>query len=193
MVCQAREASRPAQKKMTRLKIKTATVTTDESLWGSEDDYGHKGKVQALWNRGHLSHSNWTSQDRIRFWLEGARVDELKAEGTGKKILPNNYISKYLIWWTFSSCLVSLGKSPLESKAKCPPHPQPPIHTLLAEAFMESRHPHQQVLGGYQRDHAILFVIKLSAHAHALHCWDNSAKMFAFTTSGNPGIPGNKT
>ena len=97
MVCQAREASRPAQKKMTRLKIKTATVTTDESLWGSEDDYGHKGKVQALWNRGHLSHSNWTSRDRIRFWLEGARVDELKAEGTGKKILPNNLFQN--IWY----------------------------------------------------------------------------------------------
>lgn len=68
-----------------KTEMKTATVTTDESLWGSEDGYGHKGKVQALWNRGHLSHSNWTSRDRIRFWLEGARVDELKAEGTGKK------------------------------------------------------------------------------------------------------------
>lgn len=89
MVCQAWEASRPAQKKTTKLKIKTATVTTDESLWGSENGYGHKGKVQALWKRGHLNHSNWTSQDRIRFWPEGARVDELKAEGTGKKIPPN--------------------------------------------------------------------------------------------------------
>lgn len=131
MVCQTREASRPAQKKMTRLKIKTVIVTTNESLWGSEDGYGLKGKVQALWNREHLNRSDWTSQDRIRFWLEGARVDELKAEGTGKKNPTQLPILKYLIWWTFSSCLVSLGKSPLESKAKCPPHPQPPIHTSV--------------------------------------------------------------
>ena len=149
MVCQAWEASRPAQKKTTKLKIKTATVTTDESLWGSENGYGHKGKVQALWKRGHLNRSNWTSQDRIRFWPEGARVDELKAERRHRKKKSHStaYILKYPIWWTFSSCLVSLGESPLESRAKCPPHPQPPTHTLLAEAFMESRHPHQQVMG----------------------------------------------
>ena len=36
--------------------------------------------------RGRLPRAEaWPGRDRIRFWLEGARVDELKAEGTGKK------------------------------------------------------------------------------------------------------------
>lgn len=148
MVCQTREASRPAQKKMTRLKIKTATVTTNESLWGSEDGYGLKGKVQALCNRDHLNRWDWTSQDRIRFWLEGARVDELKAEGTGKKILPNCLylkISDMMNIFLLSS--ISWQKSFREQSKASSPSATSNTH-LCAEAFMEARHPHQQVLGG---------------------------------------------
>lgn len=140
-VCQAWEASRPGQKTMPTRDWKSQVPLCPRGRhhgiqkavpctgwgWGRSSDFMEKRSLESF-------KLDLVRQDKV-LGAERARVDELRQKERGKKSHPTSYISKYLMWWTYSFCLLSLGKAPWWAGMHDLP-PSSPAHILLCGGLL---------------------------------------------------------